>query len=537
MASQEIIQISISDILEMVFESDRRIVSINEGAKKWTRDTCYNEAKKYKARTEFQKGCYGAYQVALKNGWLDDYKWLKPTNSKPWGYWNKETCENESRKYKTRAEFKSGSYQSYALALKNGWIDDYNWLSPSATGKKWDKETCYSAATECFSKREFEQKYTQAYRVARSNGWIDDYTWFEKRRISDKPIYTVYYYKDKDTNSVYVGLTNNLQRRHKEHCNGFLVHGELKYDIVYKYFHSLGKEPPEPFILKKDLYANDAQQYEKAYVEAFKNEGVNVLNLTKAGSLGGLGTWTQEKCYKEAQKYQSRVAFAKNSNGAYNVARKNGWLDDYTWFTTPERSVKWTHEACYQEARKYKSCIEFINGNGRAYKVAKENGWIDEYTWLKKPIRWTREKSYNEAKKYKSKKEFEKGNGSAYQTSWKNGWLNDYTWFENPNTKWSCESCYNEAKKYNSRTEFAKHNGSAYNAARKNGWINDYTWFSNVVKWDRDTCYNEAKKYNSRKEFQVKSRSAYTSAWKHRWLDDYTWFKPSQAKNTFKEKG
>ena len=523
------IEINLSDNQQLESESERRTsVSsprLNERVTKWNYDSCYNEAKKYKTRGEFQKGCSGAYQVALRNNWLDNYLWLKSIKSKPWGYWNIETCEIEARKHKTRAEFKRGNYQAYVLALKNGWINDYTWLLPSATGKKWDKESCYNAARECHSKREFEQKHGQAYVVARKNRWIDEYTWFEKRRISDKPIYMVYYYEDRETNSVYIGLTNNIQRRHKEHCSGFLKHGKRKYDSVHQYFHSLGKELPLPLALKNNLSASEAQQYEKHYVEYFNNAGYNVLNLAKAGSLGGLGIWTREKCYIEAQKYLSRVAFAKNSNGAYNVARENEWLDDYTWFSTPERQVKWTHDACYQEARKYKSCIDFIKGNERAYKVAKNNGWIDEYTWFEKPIRWTRDNCYTEAKKYKSKKEFERGNGSAYQIAWKNGWLTDYTWFVNPSIKWSRESCYDEAKKYSSRTEFARNSGSAYNAARRNGWIDDYAWFTNAVKWDRQACYNEAKKYNSRKEFQVKSRSAYSSAWTHGWLDDYTWFK------------
>jgi hypothetical protein len=41
--------------------------------KKWYDDNCKEEAKKYKTRNEFQKGSRGAYKVALKNKWLDDY--------------------------------------------------------------------------------------------------------------------------------------------------------------------------------------------------------------------------------------------------------------------------------------------------------------------------------------------------------------------------------------------------------------------------------------------------------------------------------
>lgn len=48
----------------------------SRGMKKWSRETCYEEAKKYKSRGEFQNGNVSAYGVARKNGWLDDYIWF-----------------------------------------------------------------------------------------------------------------------------------------------------------------------------------------------------------------------------------------------------------------------------------------------------------------------------------------------------------------------------------------------------------------------------------------------------------------------------
>ena len=38
----------------------------------WTYETCYEEAKKYSTRNEFCKGCGSAYEVARKNGWMDE---------------------------------------------------------------------------------------------------------------------------------------------------------------------------------------------------------------------------------------------------------------------------------------------------------------------------------------------------------------------------------------------------------------------------------------------------------------------------------
>ena len=86
--------------------------------KKWTYETCYEKAKEYKTRGEFKKGCSGAYQVARKKGWLDNYTWFKEV-VKPREYWEiyENNCE-KAKEYKTRGEFKKGCWTAYDVALK-----------------------------------------------------------------------------------------------------------------------------------------------------------------------------------------------------------------------------------------------------------------------------------------------------------------------------------------------------------------------------------------------------------------------------------
>ena len=90
---------------------------------KWNKETCYEEAKKYSTRTEFQKGCGRAYAVARQNKWLDDYIWFVEGNEKK-TKWNKETCYEEAKKYSTRSEFYKGCSSAYNVACKNGWMDE-----------------------------------------------------------------------------------------------------------------------------------------------------------------------------------------------------------------------------------------------------------------------------------------------------------------------------------------------------------------------------------------------------------------------------
>lgn len=105
------------------------------------------------------------------------------------------------------------------------------------------------------------------------------------------------------------------------------------------------------------------------------------------------GYWNYDACYEEAKKYNSKVAFKTNSNTAYQQARKNGWLKEYTWFIRPKRdyssmkgkkphNFKWDYNACCDEAKKYHSRTEFMKGGHGAYDVARRNKWLDDYYWF-----------------------------------------------------------------------------------------------------------------------------------------------------------
>ena len=141
------------------------------------------------------------------------------------------------------------------------------------------------------------------------------------------------------------------------------------------------------------------------------------------------GYWEiYENNYKEAKKYNSRFEFQKGCNSAYTVARKNGWLDKYTWFKEKKQpnGYWYNYNNNKAEAQKYNSRSEFKKRCESAYKVAHKNGWLDNYTWFsvsKTAKKWNYETCFQEAKKYNSRKEFQKGCSGAYNVAYKNGWL------------------------------------------------------------------------------------------------------------------
>ena len=133
---------------------------------------CYEEAKKYKNRRRFQKGCNGAYNKTLKNGWLEDYTWFEEVK-KPNGYWNKETCLEEAKKYSSKKEFKEKANGAYQFANKEGWLDDYTWFKP-LTGY-WTYEACKTEAAKYDTRGHFKIGACGAYTKSRVNGWLDDF--------------------------------------------------------------------------------------------------------------------------------------------------------------------------------------------------------------------------------------------------------------------------------------------------------------------------------------------------------------------------
>ena len=147
----------------------------------WTQDKCKEEALKYDTKTKFQKGSPSAYDEAIKNGWINSYNWFKQ-NKKPSGYWKEDTCKEEALKYKTKGEFAKKCHGAYKVACSKGWLNEYHWLEQKKKPNNfWNKNTCRREAMKYKSKGDFANGNSPAYNLARINGWLKDYKWFEKK--------------------------------------------------------------------------------------------------------------------------------------------------------------------------------------------------------------------------------------------------------------------------------------------------------------------------------------------------------------------
>lgn len=156
-------------------------------AAKWNYDTCFEIAKKFKTKSEFHSEYSQAWLIAQKNGWIKDYTWFEHPR-KDMGYWDYEHCKEEAMKYKTKVEFRNNCNSAYNVSLRNGWINEYDWFENGRV--KWTYDKCYEEALKYSIQKEFNRKCKGAYFAAYKNNWLKDYYWFlsahEARVIGNK---------------------------------------------------------------------------------------------------------------------------------------------------------------------------------------------------------------------------------------------------------------------------------------------------------------------------------------------------------------
>lgn len=551
--------------------------------------------------------------------------------NKPSGYWGiKENVIRESQKYKTRKDFKLNCCGAYQSAIRNGWIDEMDWLIRRKVKPNfWSvKENVIQESKKYASRGEFHKKCNRAWRVAIDNGWIDEMDWLLPKEECYSSHNYVYAYVDEKNKVAYVGLTSNKERRHKEHTCGEYDGKRIK-SAVNAYFSSINQEVPNPIYLEEGLSRSDAQIKEDEYRRKFESMGYTMLNKGKTGyGCGALGRrikWTKDSVIKESNKYKTYkefekqnstayhlgringwlsethliddinhpimeymsndecIAFAKkcnnkeefnrnrlarlsskknhsileinkyfrkkkykecifekskkfktrhdfrvNDTSSYNMALKNKWLDEMIWLTTEKKYVtKWTKDSAFEIAKQYITKKEFNEAHKSLYLLCKNKGWLKEMTWLKqfKPSlahpKPSKEDIFNESKSFTLISEYKRAYPKHFKISKENGWLPEMVWLMDDKEKLKNE-IFEFSKKYKTRGEFREANNKFYNIVHSRKWLDEMVWLRKS-KWDKSTCLIEAKKYTSKKEFRLQNASAYTIARNHGWLDDMNW--------------
>ena len=302
--------------------------------------------------------------------------------------------------------------------------------------------------------------------------------------------------------------------------------------------------------------------------------------------------YTYEKCLEIARKCRTKAEFRRVNGSARNVALKNGWMKDYTWFVDGRKDPrKWTSEKIIFEARKFKRKLDFMRKLPGAYHAAAKRGLLPTFNWFEDcAINLENGRIYciyryvfeQEAVKYVyigltmrptiRDRRHRIGDSSVFDFSQENGIpipkmeilegnltqieartredellsehkANGFVLLNRAKTgrmigsvggmhvKWGKAACKREALKYKSRGDFQNGAPSAYQAALLKHWLDEYTWFDIVHHntWTHDDFLAEARKYKSIKEFYQGNQGAAQAGRLRGWMKECTWFVPGQG--------
>jgi len=516
------------------------------------------EANKYKTRNEFRKKSIVYYNYSKNKKLLNEL--FKNHDNEGYSinkhnHWIEETLQEESNKYQTRTEFKKENNLAYCAAkrlkildtlfkkhLNNGYSND------RVRDGHWTKETLQKEANKYQTRNEFKTKNNSAYIISFRNNIIDELFknhinngYLDKKEWKENS-YVIYVYELLEFNKAYVGLTNDIDRRDKEH-----VFNET--ELLNKFCKENNMPYPKYKILEEKLKSTDAKKQEEYWINYYKNNNWFMFNIAKSGSLGGYTTkWTKKALQKEADKYEYRIDFYKNNTHAYSAAARKKLLDELFknhknngYSNNHVKYGYWNEEKIQEEANKYETRSEFREHNGSAYMTATKlkilndifkNHLNNGYSKDKKINGyWTEDKLQEEANKYTSIIDFYKNNTNAYSAAVRNKLLdelfknhknNGYSKDKKINGYWTEDKLKEEANKYKTRLEFKNEDFQAYSAS-KNKKMLDKLFENHLNKgyskdrningyWTENRLQEEANKYKTINEFSIKNKKAWESA-------------------------
>lgn len=298
----------------------------------WTKERVFEVARQYKSKYEFCKGCASAYQVARKNGWLSEMDWFVK-GKRPDGYWTKERVFEKAREYQTRSEFQKGCGSAYEIARVNGWLKEMTWFIDGRVKMLTDKNdsvykyyweetnSIYIGRTLITQQKTRDNNHNTnkedtVFRYAKENGLEVPQMEIIEENITvkdglEREDYWVNYYKENGYN-----VLNKAKTGIGSGSIGAIGYGKWTKERVFK----KASEYKTKYEFKKGCIS--------AYCAARRNGWLSEMDWFEEIRKPN-GYWNNwEIVFEEARKYSTRGDFKKGCQTAYHAAHRNGWIDE-----------------------------------------------------------------------------------------------------------------------------------------------------------------------------------------------------------------
>lgn len=488
---------------------------------KWDLNKIKEEALKYNRRIDFQKKSPNAYTAAFNRKIVDEVCSHMPIIRVKGR--TKEECHAVALRYTVKQEFKLKEHAVSLYAFRRGWLDEICSHMKQNTHWKNRKEEVHKVALKYKHRGEFCEKDERYYEVARKNDWLDEVC-SHMTPVGHKFKRLVYSYEFSD-NTVYVGLTFNDNKRS-------LSHNTSITSPVFRHKEKTGLTPTKKILSDGYIHSNDAKLLEHNSIEKYKNDGWSVLNVAKAGGLGGNNLiWTDKKIKETVSKYTHLSDLRKNEpNLVTTLYRKNAYRE-YVKELIDDCISNWDEESVIELISNYTYLKDFRENHSGAYNWIHSNskthlidGLINGNVSRYVTNQWNnKEEALKESLKYKTISELEKNNGTLYRAAEQHGWLDEIKTNMIPKFLWTRDKVIEIVNNYTSYSQFRKENRYAYDAVKKYGWEDIVEHLTRTDRlWTLETAIEEAKKYENRDAFLTNSAGAYRFLKRNGLLDEHT---------------
>jgi len=378
---------------------------------KWTEAELLQDAQKYKTRSEWKTANSGAYKSAKNQNILDHVCSHMVEGKRQNGYWSKERVFESAQKFLTISEWSKSEVSAYNVAKKNGWLDECTIhfhlvsmpIGPSQIHKfllshdiDYKAEMRFKDA-QAVSNKPFDF-YLPSFNLLIEYhgkqhllGWASDIK--SKKNIQSNDLIkkdwaiengfnylAIKSWETKSLKDIDKLLTDQLNKIAKATNQKIVfVQRELLKKEITKVTSAL-------VFSEEDVLA-DARNYQTR--SEWMENSSKIYRFALRHNLAELATkhmiyvtehgkWSKEAVFIEAKKYSTIAEWRKLSQSSYVIANRNGWVDDcISHMKIIKRSNGyWTKERILESASRYKTKAEWRKAEPSAYVIAKRNGWL-----------------------------------------------------------------------------------------------------------------------------------------------------------------
>lgn len=232
---------------------------------------------------------------------------------------------------------------------------------------------------------DFYEQNKKCYQKCKKCGWLDDFNWLKIDSIWTNKSRLIYAYEF-DDNHVYVGLTNCLERRDRQH-RGVSKYGDnvsVKQDSLYNYCLDNHLTAPEPKIIEDNLTLGEAKEREKCWISKYFKDGWILINQSPGGSVGALPQFAKsgtsiEQIIEEAKQYKSGEDIRKRDNRLYRLVKKYGLGKICFPNNIKRKPYVYTDEFIESMVKKYPLKKDLRKYESGVHQYLWEHGLLDKY--------------------------------------------------------------------------------------------------------------------------------------------------------------